>query len=539
MQQNSREEQSTAITDAQQLQPSVLSDSICANDVEYISKAQQEDLEFGCIVKWRLKQETAPSIEELQAESEESKILLSQWYRLVVKQSLVYREADINHNGIMVTQLLIPRCLRQSVLEQCHTGMCGGHLGIRKTMEQVRRRAFWFGWRNDVRKFCRRCINCRSYHRGKLPRTAALRPIVAGAPFERLSIDLTGPHTRSSRGSVYIFTCIDPFTKWVEAFPLPNKEAVTVAKVLVEQVFCRFGVPIALLSDRGREVDGRIMNEVCKLMKIDKLRTTAYKPSTNAAIERFHRTLNGMLGRVVAENQKDWDLWLPYIMAAYRSSQNESTYSPNFLMLGREVRAPIDIVLGTGVNESLAVTYDDFVDDMRNRLCNAYNVVRRQLGKTAERNKHYYDLRVKPTSYKVGDVVYYFNPRRYRGLQEKWQRKFTGPFRVLKILGPVNILIQRSPRTRPFAVHIDKIKLADNICETEDDIQKNIVSAVVTNDSHEQQRVVKSKEDNTCDSVSENEQFDYENQQYNQYGLGPVPVQRPRRNSRRPRRFED
>lgn len=119
-------------------------------------------------------------------------------------------------------------------------------------MEQVRRRGFWFGWREDVQRFCRQCINCISYHRGKLPRTAPLQPIMTIAPFKRLSIDLTGPHSRSSRGSVYIFTCIDLFTKWVEAFPLPNKEASTVAKVLVEQKFCRFGVPVALLSDRGK-----------------------------------------------------------------------------------------------------------------------------------------------------------------------------------------------------------------------------------------------------------------------------------------------
>jgi hypothetical protein len=81
------------------------------------------------------------------------------------------------------------------------------------------------------------------------------------------------------------------------------------------------------------------MTEVCKLMNIDKMRTTTYKPSTNAAIELFHRTLNNTMGRVVVENQKDWDLWLPYIMAAYRSSRHEATsYTPNLLMLGREVR---------------------------------------------------------------------------------------------------------------------------------------------------------------------------------------------------------
>jgi len=81
-----------------------------------------------------------------------------------------------------------------------------------------------------------------------------------------------------------------------EAFPIPNKEAAVVARVLVEQVFCRFGTPIALRSDNGTEVDSSIMREVCKLLGVDKLHTTAYKVSTNSVIERFHRTLNCRLG---------------------------------------------------------------------------------------------------------------------------------------------------------------------------------------------------------------------------------------------------
>jgi transposase InsO family protein len=157
----------------------------------------------------------------------------------------------------------------------------------------------------------RLCLSCNGYFRGKLPRSAPLQPLLTGAPFERLHVDLTGPHPRSRRGSVYIVTCIDPFTKWAEAFPAPNKEAATVARIIVEQIFCRYGVPIALLTDRGKEVDGQLMAEVCRLLDIDKQRTTAYKASTNAAIERFHRTLNSMIGRMIDENQRDWDSLLP------------------------------------------------------------------------------------------------------------------------------------------------------------------------------------------------------------------------------------
>ena len=118
----------------------------------------------------------------------------------------------------------------------------------------------------------------------------------------RCGPDLTGPHPRSRRGSVYIVTCSDPFTKWCEAFPAPNKEAATVARIIVGQVICRLGVPIAIMSDQGKEVDGRLMAEVYKLLGVDKQGTTAYKPSTNAAIERFHRNLNSVIGRITDEN---------------------------------------------------------------------------------------------------------------------------------------------------------------------------------------------------------------------------------------------
>ena len=106
---------------------------------------------------------------------------------------------------------------------------------------------------------------------------------------------------------------MDSFSKWAKAYPLRNKEAESIAKVLVEQVFARFGVPLSILSDQGKEVDGRIMREVCRLFGIDKIRTTPYKPSTNQ-VERFHRTMNSVLAKTVSESQKDWDLRLPFVM---------------------------------------------------------------------------------------------------------------------------------------------------------------------------------------------------------------------------------
>jgi len=89
------------------------------------------------------------------------------------------------------------------------------------------------------------------------------------------------------------------------------------------------------------------MQSICKLLKIDKLRTTAYKPSTNQ-VERLHRTFNSILAKTINKNHRDWDSKLSYAMAAYRASRHDSTgYTPNYLVLGREARMPLDLIYGT------------------------------------------------------------------------------------------------------------------------------------------------------------------------------------------------
>lgn len=150
------------------------------------------------------------------------------------------------------------------------------------------------------------------------------------------------------------------------------------ARIIVEQVICRFGTPLSIVTDRAKELDGELMREVCRLLDIDKLRTTAYKASTNAAAERFHRTLNSIIGRMIDENQRDWDSLLPYVMAAYRSSRHKATqYTPNFLMMGREVRAPVDLMYGFAETEQPS-SYD-YADELQCRMLCGYSLAREHL----------------------------------------------------------------------------------------------------------------------------------------------------------------
>ena len=271
-------------------------------------------------------------------------------------------------------------------------------------------------------------------------------------------IYITGPHPLTDRNHRYILTCIDGFTKYAEAFPIRNHDAETIAKILVEQVFSRYGIPLSLLTDQGKDVDGNLMRAVCDLLGIEKLRTSPYKPSTDQ-VERLHRTLNTILGKTVASHQRDWDLRLSSAMAAYRASRHDATgYSPNMLMFGRESRMPVDIVYGTP-DELKVTSYDGYAGEMQERLTTAYEEVWRELRKAAERNKRYYDVKVKPHRYVAGDWVYYYNPKKRPGKQDKWEKKYTGPYLVIDTPSPVNVVIQQSVRAKPATVHIDKIKL--------------------------------------------------------------------------------
>jgi len=349
-----------------------------------LAEQQQQDPEIGSLIRMRLQQTHAPSIEEMHPESAAAKELLSQCDQLEVRGGIVYRRWPLKNGRADVMQLLVPGALRRDFLKKTHSGMTGGHLGVKRTMHQVKRRAFWPGWRADVKRFCRQCQSCNGFFRGQLPRSAPLQPMLAGAPFEKLHFDLTGPHPRTRQGSVYIVTCLCPFSKWAEALPVPNKEAPTVARVLVEQVMCRFGTPITGISDRGREVDGHLMNEICRLLDIDKMRTTAYHPSSNGAAERFHATLNSMIGRVIDEHQADWDLLVPYVMAAYRASCHEATkFTPNYLVLGREVRAPVDLVYDAPETPA-PVSYTSFAEEMSEKMKYVYALVRDHLKVAAE-----------------------------------------------------------------------------------------------------------------------------------------------------------
>ncbi|HSN24248.1 MAG TPA: RNase H-like domain-containing protein, partial [Methylomicrobium sp.] len=310
-----------------------------------IRQEQLDDVAIGFILRCLEQSKDQPEWDLVADQSDEIRTYRAQWASHTVHEGILYRHFYSGDGSTKFLQLIVPASMREEFVRQAHDGITGGHFGVRRTADQVLRRGYWCGWRRYVEEFCRRCSVCSQVHRGQPPRQGLLHPLRENGPMDRPHIDLCGPFPRS-KGCSWILTCIDAYTRYLVATPLPDKSAATVAETLVKDVFCKVGCSRQLVSDLGKEFQNEVMQHLCRMLDINQLRTTSYKPSSNGRIERVHRSLNSLMAKLVSDTQRDWVRHLPACVMAYNVSKHESTsFSPYFLMHGREAICPLDLVV--------------------------------------------------------------------------------------------------------------------------------------------------------------------------------------------------
>ena len=106
-----------------------------------------------------------------------------------------------------------------------------------------------------------------------------------------IAMDIVGPFPISKSSSKYILVVSDYFTRWVEAFDILSQDAVTVANQIVDSVFCRWGVPSQLHSDMGAQFESQTIQEISKILGINKAHTTSYHPQCDGLVERLNRII--------------------------------------------------------------------------------------------------------------------------------------------------------------------------------------------------------------------------------------------------------
>ena len=184
---------------------------------------------------------------------------------------------------------------------------------------------------------------------------------------EKWGIDALGPLPVTTRGKSYILTAMDYLSRWAEAKAVKQISAKDVAKFVYEDICCKFGVPLELLSDQRPGFRVELMDYLCDKMNIRHNYTTPYYPQCNGLNERFNGELVKILSKVTQHQGRNWDLELPSALWAYRTSVKVAIgFSPFHLVFGKEALLLVEVELPT--MKLLERSMVDVKDALSNRL---------------------------------------------------------------------------------------------------------------------------------------------------------------------------
>ena len=319
---------------------------------------------------------------------------------------------------------------------------------------RLQSRVYWPGLSHDVRSYLASCTVCLA-RKSLCPRRAPMGHVDVGHRWDRVAMDMLDMSVTTAKSNRYVLVMVDYFSRWTEACSLPDKTAQSVANAFFHQIVCRFGMPIVIHSDQGREFENKIMQELCILCRSHKTRTNPYHPESDGLVERFNRTLLMMLAMFAGQNRDDWDDLLLAVMMAYRSSVHESMgFSPYWLMFGEECTLPMDIGLPKQKSDLPDPITSPYAVWVRDALEVAYDQVRRHSGQAVQRQKRLYDRRAVRRLFAVGAWVLHYNtPAKKCKLDSAW----VGPYLIVSLAGWA-LWIQRHPDSPIVLVHCQDLK---------------------------------------------------------------------------------
>ena len=430
-----------------------------------IKQWQEADPDLQVLETWAQR----PSWGEIARERAEIKYYWSKWNQLKKEGGIWYyqwREAV----GDGQWKAIVPPVGRASILREHHDSRIAGHFGLEKTLSRLRQSPyFWPKMRTTVEDWCKECAVCARTKAPNRKVKAPMQSVGAGVTLERVGIDVMGPLPETDKGNRFVLVIGDYWTKWMEAYPIPDHTASTVASVLVYQFISRFGIPQQIHSDQGREFEARLFQEMCELLQVDKTRTTPWRPCSNGLVENFNRTLGAMLRQMTSKHQRDWDEHIDLATMAYRSTVHESTgQTPNRMMLGRELPMPSHLLVETPEPDKSQDSTDlTFVARLEKQLHEAHELAREQLKKSHVHQKKEYDRGAHTKEWSVGKAVWLFNPTKQLGKSPKltifWEED---PYIIIEKVNDVVMKIQKGRRHKPRVVHVDRLKLVTGPVDT-------------------------------------------------------------------------
>jgi transposase InsO family protein len=423
-----------------------------------LAQLQNADITLKEVMRW-VKKTQRPDYKTVVTESPALRHYWHIYSSLFIQNNILYKEYHTKDGLSKHIQFMVPDSMKSEVLRLTHNSLLGGHLGQKKTKRKLQQRFYWFEMREDVNVWICKCDICsRMKHNNRKPR-AALGDMRVGAPLDRISVDLVGPLPETPRGNRHILVITDHFSKWAEAYPVKDQTALTCADVICKEFITKFGCPLYIHTDQGRCFEAELFQEICKLLEIQKTRTSPRNPKCNGLVERFNKTLIQMIKSFIRGDATEWDLNLQYLTAAYRASVQESTkMTPNLIMLGKETRLPADILYDKIEDTQEQLNVGEYTENLRVTLTKAHKIARKHLEKAYNRQKDQYNQPNRHQFFKPGDSVMILNEARKIGESKKLQPLYLGPVVVLEKINDLLYRIQMDEKGSQKCLNVDKMK---------------------------------------------------------------------------------
>ena len=222
---------------------------------------------------------------------------------------------------------MVPGSHAKEIIRLAHSNPLSGHFSTRKTAQRVEAEFFVPKLRKQVSQYIKRCHECQLVRETKVKGRQPLQPIhvLDNLPFEDLTMDILGGQLPiTTRKNRYVLMIICNATGWVEALPLRNCKAETIADELLK-FFCQKGFPKIIRSDNMASFKSEILTAVRQKLGVEARFSMAHNSQSHGKIERDNRTIEQMLKKFISEQPKNWDLILHLLCFAICELPSETT----------------------------------------------------------------------------------------------------------------------------------------------------------------------------------------------------------------------
>lgn len=385
----------------------------CRRMISYEVELKQEDDEnlktiITLLKKGKLNEPEPTQIKKLNSEG---KLLWRLRSNLRFRGDLLH---FVDHNGNY--RLLVPSKDRNELVKMVHERFA--HVGIRKSLRLLADSYYWPNMDFEVRMAIGSCKEC--LERKSLPTKPHLQGnLHTGYPFEKISVDVTGPLPASRDGKRYLLGIIDNFSRYPVLVPLRSATAISIAKVIYTRWISIFGVPQVIHSDRGTEFENSLILELCQLLGVRKSRSSPYYPKGDSMIERLFRNTKDMIYTTAKSTGKEWVDVIPTVEMALRSCVHEITkLTPYEVLFGMKMTTPFSRI---GKREQKCT--NEYVRKLQNEIHAIQTKVRK--------SQRFYESE-EEVAFKVGDKVYAKILPKQKGIDKP---RYEGPYVITRIKG--------------------------------------------------------------------------------------------------------